>query len=257
MFYSKVFSEDRFILEEELLILFITRWDETELREHLADPVITEHENGIFQYSGLCPEISYKYHRYYASEMIGYDAKTNAAIEEAIATDPSVLSRLGHKYPWSFLRPMHYSDCELYSLLTVRPIIIDNSKQAPLQEVTLIADAHENGAEQSAIMEASYQEDNSLPANGRIEFIEGFRRFRVYQGDSGEFEEFTFNQQQADIIRWLYEAPDRRLHLGTIFDEKHLNRVLEQQRMDGPFRKHPTWRKLIKSYGKGVYGLNL
>ena len=79
----------------------------------------------------------------------------------------------------------------------------------------------------------------------KVILLSGWRRIKCFIKSINEWEEFIFNGVQSKVIEVLYDAPDYKLHICTVF--KKIERdAQEQYRMDKIFKHHSNWRLLLK-----------
>ncbi len=108
----------------------LRKWQKSENR-----PKVKEHESSIWNNESLhnfCPEVVFDVFELFASELHRYadEIDTHAAHAQlakdgASANDP--------RWQWSNIRPLHYSECRLYSLLS--PVGSDVKQETGKKEI--------------------------------------------------------------------------------------------------------------------------
>ena len=108
--------------------------------------------------------------------------------------------------------------------------------------------------------------DNTTPAietkekiicDGKLELIDGFQKIRALLV-TGEWEEFKFNNNQANIVEALSKAEGYMLKVDKI--RQAINSTSgSNYRVRQSFQNHPNWKRLIVTgkTGKGYWKLNI
>lgn len=97
------------------------KWKESDLWLVVLeqDPGIFKSENKIYQYSNFCPEVSYDKHGYFASHLCRYVDEIDIDVAHKRLKKESAQHN-DHRWYWASINPMHFSECQLYSLLQIK-----------------------------------------------------------------------------------------------------------------------------------------
>jgi len=104
--------------EERDLLTFWKRSDLWPVTDEQATAV-SRVDDDVRQFSNFCPEVTYERFDFFASALGRYSDDLDRDIAQGHLSRSGVPTT-DWRWSWSFVSPMHYTDCPLYSLLVAR-----------------------------------------------------------------------------------------------------------------------------------------
>lgn len=104
-------------------------WEDSELM-----PVINEHDTGIgssdgklLDFNNYCPEIAYDIFGLFVTSLCKYTDEIDKDVAHSIL-EKNGASGDNWRWQWMYIKPMHYSNCPLYSQILTKKITLDTKK---------------------------------------------------------------------------------------------------------------------------------
>lgn len=113
-------------LARETDAALLARWKKTDLWPALAEHAtsISGNDGKKSQFSNFCPEVSFDTFGLFASSLCRYTDEIDREATENWLVGHGRAFAKDWRWDWASLNPMHYSECPLYSQVTVAPVAV-------------------------------------------------------------------------------------------------------------------------------------
>ena len=114
-------------LESEVENAVRSKWERSDLWPVLGeeDTAITSVDNQPRSFENFCPEVTYQVFGLFASFLSEYADEIDRGVAEKRLVESGGANSKNWRWRWSLVRQMHYTECPLYSLLSVALMPID------------------------------------------------------------------------------------------------------------------------------------